>query len=108
MGPLIATWFVTNGEEGMAPKEEAMLEASSSTPRPAARARRRATRPQEIWKIIVDNVFSIGTVGVSPAVMGIRIVKNTMGNIPARQVNMQHARTPQSSHPATFFFRNGG
>jgi peptide/nickel transport system substrate-binding protein len=60
---------------------------------------------QEIWKIIVDNVFSIGTVGVSPAVMGIRIVKNTMGNIPARQVNMQHARTPQSSHPATFFFK---
>ena len=63
---------------------------------------------QEIWKIIVDNVFSIGTVGVSPAVMGIRVVKNTMGNIPARQVNMQHARTPQSSHPATFYFKNGG
>ena len=41
----------------------------------------------------------------NPAVMGIRIVKNTMGNIPARQVNMQHARTPQSSHPATFYFK---
>jgi peptide/nickel transport system substrate-binding protein len=51
-------------------------------------------------------VFSIGTVGLSPAVMGIRIVKNNMGNIPARQVNMQHARTPQSSHPATFFFKS--
>jgi hypothetical protein len=61
---------------------------------------------QEIWKILVDNVFSIGTVGISPAVMGIRIVKNTMGNIPRRQVNMQHARTPQSSHPATFFFKS--
>ena len=50
---------------------------------------------QEIWKIIVDNVFSIGTVGVSPAVMGIRVVKNTLGNIPARQVNMQHAHAAE-------------
>ena len=27
--------------------------------------------------------------------MGIRIVKNTMGNIPARQVNMQHAHAAE-------------
>ena len=106
MGPLIARWFVTNGEEGMAPTEEAMLEAielySSAGGQNTEESNATA---QEIWKIIVDNVFSIGTVGVSPAVMGIRVVKNTLGNIPARQVNMQHARTPQSSHPATFFFR---
>ena len=109
MGPLIARWYVTGGEEGAAPKEEAMLEAMDLyTSAGNQNAEESNTTAQEIWKIIVDNVFSIGTVGVSPAVMGIRIVKNTMGNIPARQVNMQHARTPQSSHPATFFFRTGG
>jgi hypothetical protein len=37
--------------------------------------------------------------------MGVRIVKNNMGNIPARQTNAQHARTPNTSHPATFFFK---
>lgn len=58
-----------------------------------------------IWKILVDGQFSIGTVGLSPAVMGVRIVSKRMGNIPARQVNAQHARTPCSSHPATFFFK---
>jgi peptide/nickel transport system substrate-binding protein len=105
MGPLIARWFVTNGEEGVAPPEQMLAafdlynQASSQTIEESNKT------AQEIWKILVDNVFSIGTVGVSPAVMGIRIVKNTMGNIPARQVNMQHARTPQSSHPATFFFK---
>lgn len=109
MGPLIATWFVTNGEEGMEPTEQAMLDAIDLYRSAGGQTTEEANATaQEIWKIIVDNVFSIGTVGVSPAVMGIRIVKNTMGNIPARQVNMQHARTPQSSHPATFFFRNGG
>jgi peptide/nickel transport system substrate-binding protein len=109
MGPLIATWYVTNGEEGMAPTEEAMIRAIEMYTSAGGQSTEEANATaQEIWKIIVDNVFSIGTVGVSPAVMGIRIVKNTMGNIPARQVNMQHARTPQSSHPATYFFRDGG
>lgn len=109
MGPLIARWFVTGGQEGVAPKEEAMLTAFDLFRQAGGQTTEESNKTaQEIWKIIVDNVFSIGTVGVSPAVMGIRVVKNTMGNIPARQVNMQHARTPQSSHPATFFFRNGG
>lgn len=109
MGPLIATWFVTNGEEGMEPTEQAMIDAFDLYRSAGGQDTEESNATaQEIWKIIVDNVFSIGTVGVSPAVMGIRIVKNTMGNIPARQVNMQHARTPQSSHPATFFFRDGG
>ncbi len=109
MGPLIARWFVTGGQEGVAPKEEAMLTAFDLFRQAGGQTTEESNKTaQEIWKIIVDNVFSIGTIGVSPAVMGIRVVKNTMGNIPARQVNMQHARTPQSSHPATFFFRNGG
>jgi peptide/nickel transport system substrate-binding protein len=109
MGPLIALWYVSNGEEGMAPTEEAMLTAIELyTSAGGQNVEESNATAQEIWKLIVDNVFSIGTVGVSPAVMGIRIVKNNMGNIPARQVNMQHARTPQSSHPATFFFRDGG
>lgn len=37
---------------------------------------------------------------------GVRIVKNTMVNVPDRQVNAQHARTPGSSHPATFSFKS--
>ena len=60
---------------------------------------------QEIWKILVDEQWSIGTVGLSPATMGVRIVSNKLGNIPARQTNAQHARTPCSSHPATFFYK---
>jgi peptide/nickel transport system substrate-binding protein len=109
MGPLIAQWFVTNGEEGMEPTDPNMIKAMELFTQAGGQDTEASNATaQEIWKIIVDNVFSIGTVGVSPAVMGIRIVKNTMGNIPAREVNMQHARTPQSSHPATFYFKNGG
>jgi hypothetical protein len=37
--------------------------------------------------------------------MGVRIVKNNLGNVPARQMNGQHVRTPCSSHPTTLFFK---
>jgi peptide/nickel transport system substrate-binding protein len=54
----------------------------------------------------VEECWAIGIVGVSPAFMGVRITKNNMGNIPTRQTNAQHARTPNTSHPATFFFKS--
>jgi hypothetical protein len=53
----------------------------------------------------VDEQFSIGTVGQSPATMGVRIASKKLGNIPSRQINAQHCRTPCSSHPATFFYK---
>lgn len=72
---------------------------------PGLPAEERAKAVQEIWRIIVDQQWLIGTVGHSPAGLGVRIVKNNVGDTPARQVNAQHARTPGASHPATFFFR---
>jgi hypothetical protein len=61
---------------------------------------------REIWKIIVEECRVIGTAGLSPAFMGVRITKNNMGNIPERQTRAQHAWTPNTSHPATFFFKS--
>ena len=45
-------------------------------------------------------------IGLSPATLGVRVVKNNVGNTPARQMNANHCRTPGSSHPATFFFKS--
>lgn len=101
MGPLYARWFASGGTQGKKPADPQMVKAMELLQSAAGMDTEASNKnAQEIWKILVDEVFSIGTVGLSPAVMGIRIVKNTMGNIPQRQVNMQHARTPQSSHPA--------
>jgi peptide/nickel transport system substrate-binding protein len=61
---------------------------------------------QEIWKILAEEAYSIGTVGLSPAVMGVRIVKNNVGNSPARQFNGQHGRTPTAMQPSTMYFKS--
>ena len=54
---------------------------------------------QEIWKILTDQQIGIGTVGQSPAGMGVRLVSNRLGNIAARVCYAQHCRTPGNSHP---------
>ena len=105
-GHPIARWFASGGAQGKSPKDPQLLKAMELfRSGPAKKSQERIKNGQEIWRIIVDEQLSIGTVGLSPGVMGVRIVSKRMGNIPARQVNAQHARTPCSSHPATFFFK---
>ena len=106
MGMAYAKWYASNGTQGKKPEDPEMLRAFDLFRKayglPEAEQIKAA---QEIWKIIVEQQWSIGTVGQSPAFMGVRVVKNNMGNVPERQVNAQHARTPCSSQPTTFFFK---
>jgi peptide/nickel transport system substrate-binding protein len=106
IGTPFARWYASNGAQGKKPTEPEMLrvfELFRSAPgkKPAERVK----IAQEIWKILVEECWAIGTVGVSPAFMGVRVVKNTMGNIPDRQANSQNGRTPNTSHPSTFYFK---
>jgi peptide/nickel transport system substrate-binding protein len=106
LGSLIARWYASYGKQGQEPKDPQLrkaLELFRSAP--GKKPQERIMIAREIWKILIDEQYSIGTVGQSPASMGVRIVSRRLGNIPARQVNAQHARTPCSSHPETFFFK---
>ena len=106
LGTPIARWYASNGAQGKAPKDAQMVKALELFRSAAGKkTQERYKVAQDIWKILVDEQWSIGTVGLSPATMGVRIVSNKLGNIPARQTNAQHARTPCSSHPATFFYK---
>ena len=106
LGLPIARWYASGGQQGKAPSDPELLRALELfRSAPGKKAEERSKIAQEIWKILVDGQFIIATVGLSPAVMGVRVVSKRMGNIPSRQVNAQHARTPCSSHPATFYFK---
>ena len=107
LGYPIARWYASNGQQGKEPSDPQLKKALEMFRSAAGKKTpERVKIAQEIWKIIVDEQISIGTVGQSPAVMGVRVVSKRLGNIPARQVNAQHARTPCSSHPTTFFFKS--
>jgi peptide/nickel transport system substrate-binding protein len=107
MGPLYAQWFASNGAKGEKPEDPELLKIFDLYNRAKGETTEQSIKTaQEIWNILIEQTYSIGTVGVSPGVMGIRIVKNNMGNVPARQMNAQHCRTPGTSHPATVYFKS--
>jgi peptide/nickel transport system substrate-binding protein len=107
LGMLFARWYASNGTQGKKPTNPEMLRAMELYRSAAGKKEpERIKIAQEIWKILCEECWVIGTVGLSPAFMGVRVVKNNMGNIPARQTNAQHTRTPNTSHPATFFFKS--
>jgi len=106
MGMAFAKWYASGGASGKKPDDPEMIKAMDLF-RAAYGMKEddRIKAGKDLWRIIVEQEWSIGTVGQSPAFMGVRIVKNNMGNIPARQVNAQHARTPHTSWPETFYFK---
>jgi len=106
MGMAFAKWYASNGAAGKKPDDPEMIRAFDLF-RAAfgMNDEDRIKAGKEIWRILVEQTWSIGTVGQSPAFMGVRIVKNNMGNIPERQTNAQHVRTPHSSWPETFYFK---
>jgi len=106
MGMAFAKWYASKGTAGTKPDDPEMIRAFDLFRNAfGMKEEDRIKAGKEIWKIIVEQTWSIGTVGQSPAFMGVRLVKNNMGNVPERQVNAQHARTPHTSMPITFYFK---
>jgi len=106
LGTELARWFASNGAIGTKPTDPAVLQAmemfrSATTLREAERNK----LAQDIWKIAIDQQFSIGICGQSPAFAGVRMVSRRLGNIPQRVCIAQHCRTPGSSHPTTWYFK---
>jgi len=106
LGIDLARWFASNGAIGTKPRDPEVLRAvelfrTATTLGEAARNK----LAQEIWKIAIDQQFSIGICGQSPAFAGVRMVSRRLGNIPARVCIAQHCRTPGSSHPTTWYFK---
>ena len=106
LGAGIAQWYVSNGSAGIKPSDPEMLRAfdlmrSASGQKVAVRNK----TAQEIWKIHVEQQYSIGLVGLSPANMGTRVVSNRLENVPGRTCISQHCRTPWSGHPEQGFYK---
>jgi len=43
---------------------------------------------------------------IPPSLMGVRVIKNSMGNIPARQLNAQHARSTEHVAPGDLLLQS--
>jgi peptide/nickel transport system substrate-binding protein len=106
MGPAYAMWYASNGAQGKKPEDPGLLKifdlfrAAASLPEAG-----RIENAREIWRILADQQYGIGTVGQSPAFMGVRLANTKLGNIPSRVCIAQHCRAPAASHPELWFFK---
>jgi peptide/nickel transport system substrate-binding protein len=106
MGPAFAVWYASNGKQGTAPTDPNILNVYDLFRSAAGqKAEERFKIAQEIWKIVVDQQWDIGTVGQSSALMGVRLVSNKLGNIASRVCIAQHCRVPGGSHPETWYYK---
>ena len=102
--PYVGLWYSNKGRKGVAPTGDLirMLEIfddGSSLPQEM-----RKDLGKELWRLHSDNLYVIGTVGQSPAMNGVVVVKNYFRNVPDLAPNSASLQTPGIARPDQFFF----
>ncbi len=102
--PLIGRWKLTKGREGVAPTGNLLrlleiYEEGGKLPKEL-----RSELGKELWKIHVDNLYVIGTVGQSPAMNGVVVIKNNFRNVPDVAPNSAPLQNPGIARTEQFFF----
>ena len=104
VGPLYTRWLTSGGKEGVEPIEPfkrimQLVDTARGVGRdgqiPAA---------QELFRIWADNVFEIGTIGLTPMVQGVVVVNSKLHNVPATTGNDWPLRTPGNTRTEQYFF----
>jgi peptide/nickel transport system substrate-binding protein len=101
-------WFISGGAEGTEPPPslellkdavELFYEGRSTTD-----DARRIEIGQELFRMHVDEVWTIGTVGYGIGFYGMYLASNELNNVPGRVLSTNHQFTPENTFPMTFFY----
>ena len=102
-----AQWHDTLGRKGREPAGELKRLLELHDAGKGLSLSQRAETGREIWRIIVDNAYIIGTVGESPAFNGVVVVNNNFRNVPRTAPNAGALQTPGIARPEQFFMKSG-
>jgi len=97
--PLYQKWYSTNGKEGLEPSDVAKQIVELETKAKSANPDEQAKIGQDLFKLWAENVFEIGTIGLTPLDQGVVIVSNKMHNVPAWLAKDWPLRTPGNAKP---------
>src|SRR5215467_11837920 len=106
LGPLYGTWYSSAGKQGKEPP--ARMRELMATYRRSFRVpdQERTRLDKAVWKIALDELWLIPVVSNSPASQGVRVIKNTMGNVPERLWNSAVSDNPHIAHTETWYFKS--
>ena len=104
LGPLFTQWYNSNGKEGLEPPApiKRITELVDTARRVGPDGQVKAA--QELFRIWADQVYEIGTVGLTPMIQGVVVVNTKFHNVPLTIGNDWPLRTPGNARTEQFFF----
>ncbi len=104
LGPLYYKWVTTKGAEGVEPPPPItrimQIVDTARTVGPDEQVK----LAQELFRIWADNVYEIGTIGLTPMVQGVVVINSKFHNVPTTIGNDWPLRTPGNARSEQFFF----
>jgi peptide/nickel transport system substrate-binding protein len=104
LGPLFGQWARTKGQEGMEPpppiKRIMAIVDTARTVGPEQQIK----LAHELFQIWADNLYEIGTVGLTPMVQGVVVASVRLRNVPSTLGNDWPLRSPGNARTEQFFF----
>jgi len=104
-GPLWKQWYDTNGKAGVEPPPEAKKIIEIQDKAKGAGPAEKAKLAQELFRIWVDNMFEIGTVGLTATDQGVAVVNVNLRNVPQNLTKDWPLRTPGNGRPEVWFYK---
>lgn len=102
--PLVRQWVNSGGKKGMKPTAEIQRIMDIIDEAKLSGRKRQIELAQELFRIWAENVWEIGTVGLTPMVQGVVVVNSKLKNISAVAGNDWPLRTPGNTRPEQFYF----
>ncbi len=104
LAPLVREWVNTNGASGVAPTPELQRVMDIIDEAKLSGRDRQIELAQELFRIWSDNVWEVGTVGLTPMVQGVVVVNENLRNVAEVAGNDWPLRTPGNTRPEQFFY----
>jgi len=104
IGPLWRRWYASGGKEGQEPTPEMKRIVEIVDKARTVPPDEQVKLSQELYRIWADNVFEIGTIGLTPMVQGVVVVNNRFRNVPTRMGNDWPLRSPGNARTEQFYF----
>ncbi len=104
LGPLYTRWIETKGKEGVEPTAPVKRIMEIVDQAKIVGVEQQAKLAQELFRIWVDNLWEIGTIGRTPMVQGVVVTNTRFRNVPTTLGNDWPLRSPGNARPEQFFF----
>jgi peptide/nickel transport system substrate-binding protein len=102
--PLVAKWYASGGKEGQAPPAEIKRLVDIIDEAKTSGRNRQIALAKELFQIWADNVWEIGTVGMTPMIQGVLVANDKLQNVPAVAGNDWPLRTPGDTRLEQYFY----